>query len=89
MGKYKSTYLNQWKETFKWLRQCSDKYSAKCAVCNITFKIDNAGMCQVKSHEKSTKHINTLNILAGRSSQSTFSSGSARVELSKGVCCLN
>lgn len=84
MGKYKTTFSCEWLENYRWLRKCSDKYSAKCSICNLTFKIDN-GLSQVKSHEKSRKHITSANILAGNSSQSTIRTGNTSgIELSKG-----
>lgn len=85
MGKYKTTFSSEWQESYRWLRKCSDKFSAKCAICNLTFRIDNAGLCQVKSHEKSKKHVASTNILAGNSSQSTIRTGiNSEIQLSKG-----
>lgn len=85
MGKYKTSYSTDWENTYKWIKKYSDKASALCKICNVHFKIDNAGLGQVKAHEKSNKHIRSANILAGNSSQSTFRAGSnSELEMSKG-----
>lgn len=85
MGKYKTSYSTDWENSYKWLKKGSDKASAECKICNLNFKIDNGGLCQVKSHEKSKKHVNTAQTLAGQSSQSVFRAGAnAQLEVSKG-----
>ena len=51
MGKTK--YRQSWESDFPWLRQvANDVFSAYCDVCLTSFKIDNQGISQVRSHAK-------------------------------------
>ena len=57
MGKTK--YQVSWKPEFPWLsRVASDPYSAHCTVYLKSFKIDNQGITQVKSHAQCHKTKN-------------------------------
>ncbi|KAG4072228.1 hypothetical protein HA402_005950 [Bradysia odoriphaga] len=78
-------YSSDWEKSYKWLKKSSDSGMAACKICNLTFRIDNSGLCQVKSHEKSKKHITSSDTLAGKNSQNTFRVGSnGEVEMTKG-----
>lgn len=83
MPKYSTKYSSEWERSFSWLKKCpSDTSSAMCKACNSTFKIDGSGIAQVKSHNKSVKHVSNVAVLSGTSSQAIFVNNS--LELSKG-----
>lgn len=85
MGKYKTSYSTEWEKSHNWLQKCTDKKSAACKICKTTFKVDNGGLSQVKSHEKSKKHCTAANTLAGQNSQSVLRVGAnSELEMSKG-----
>ncbi len=54
----KTTYCPAWEETYKWISKDSngDLSKAYCMYCKKTFKIDNSGYSQVKSHAESESH---------------------------------
>lgn len=43
-----------------WLLPATDKYMAHCSVCTKDFKIDNAGVANIRSHAKGKSHINAI-----------------------------
>ena len=47
-----------------WLRPCSDKCLAHCSVCKKDFRIDNAGVANVRSHAKGKGHISAIKLQA-------------------------
>ena len=60
------------KKVFSWLKMSKDVDCAYCKLCNKSFRIDGAGIRQVKSHQKSKNHKEKENILSGSSNQRTF-----------------
>ena len=54
----KTTYCPAWEETYKWISKDSngDSSKAHCKYCKKTFRIDNSGHSQVKSHAESESH---------------------------------
>ena len=47
-----------------WLRPCSDICLAHCSVCKKDFRIDNAGVANVRSHAKGKGHISAIKLQA-------------------------
>lgn len=92
MVKYSTKYSSEWEKTYNWLQRCpSDTSSAKCKICNCTFKVNGSGISQVKSHASSKKHSSAQNILSGNSSQTTFlaDNNTGTCQLSKGKNRIN
>ena len=75
----KTSYCKKWEETYAWLSPVNtDKFMAYCKICLKSFRIDNIGLSQVKSHEKCHKPGQTL------SNQRTFEIGQkGQISLSK------
>ena len=68
MGKTK--YCNKWEKTYPWHGKVNqDEYSAYCKLCLKSFRIDNSGISQVKSHAKCHKAGESM------SNQRTFEVG--------------
>ncbi|KAJ8671436.1 hypothetical protein QAD02_002695 [Eretmocerus hayati] len=60
----KCVFENDFIVDFPWTRPVeSDRYSAKCVLCNKVFSLSNMGRQALVSHEKSAKHQNILKIL--------------------------
>lgn len=73
MGKYSTKYSSEWAKSYPWVAKCeTDVSSAKCSICNCTFRIDNGGLSHCTRHSKSSKHINAQRIKSGQSSQVTL-----------------
>ena len=83
MGKTK--YCNKWEKTYPWLGKVNqDEYSAYCKLCLKSFRIDNSGISQVKSHAKCHKAGESM------SNQRTFEVGQkGDVSLSKNSIILS
>ena len=69
-------YKKAWEDPFPWISPVqSDKRSASCSICLKTFRIDNSGIGQVKSHARSHESGTKKNVAANWKNQRTFMHG--------------
>ena len=87
MGKTK--YQVSWQTEFPWLsRGASDPYYAHCAVCLNSFKIDNQGIGQVKSHAKCHETNSKKDALQSFLAQRSIVVGDGNLDLTKKNRCV-
>lgn len=77
MGSTRQTKYNRdWennKETQGWLTADSASiFSAFCKYCGKSFKISGSGICQIRSHAKSTTHVRNANLRLNLGNQRPF-----------------
>lgn len=70
MGKTK--FCDEWIKEWGWLKRTQEPYTAYCKLCKKSFRIDGAGIAQVKIHSKGVKHREVEKIISGRSNQARF-----------------
>ena len=84
---FKTKYSFKWEEKFRWVTKSEEPDSAKCTLCNKSFRIDGSGVSQIKSHQRSKTHQEKEN---PDTNQRTFvvNSKTNHVSLSSGTLTL-
>ena len=84
-SKVKTSYTIKWEKQFIWLQRSKVPDCAFCKLCQKSFRIDGAGVGQVKSHHKSKTHQDRENLSNGSTDQRTFIiSANKTINLSSG-----
>lgn len=61
----KCQFKKEWVNEYKWLEAFdTDKFRAKCTICNRDFSIGNKGISDVKQHMQSNVHKTKENAAA-------------------------
>ena len=52
------SYRPTWESQFIWIKKDKNSNSTFCEVCQVSFRIDNSGLSQVKTHGITKAHKN-------------------------------
>ena len=76
MSKNKVSYRPCWESNYSWIKKDKNAGQAYCSICKTSFRIDNSGLSQVKSHAKSAGHTAKEQLLEGKTNQRVLVSAS-------------
>ena len=63
------SYRPAWESQFNWIKKDKNSNSAFCNVCQVSFRIDNSGLSQVKTRGSTKAHKDKETLLSGKTSQ--------------------
>ena len=86
MSKKKVSYRSCWENDYSWIKKDKNCGYAYCSSCRSSFRIDNSGLSQVKTHASSASHKAKEQLLDGKTSQRVLvSTSSNTMSLSSGM----
>ena len=77
------SYRPAWESQLTWIKKDKNPNSAFCKVCQVSFRIDNSGLSQVKKHGNTKAHEEKETLLSGKTSQRVFVSKDNGISLSE------
>ena len=83
MNKKKVSYHPAWESQFTWIKQNKNPNNAFCEACQVSFRIDNSGLSQVKTRESTKAHKDKETLLSEKTSQRVLVSKDNRISLSE------
>ena len=77
------SYRPAWESQFTWIKKDKNPNSAFCKVSQVSFRIDNPGLSQVKTHGNTKAHKDKETLLSGKISQRVLASKGNVISLSE------
>lgn len=77
------SYHPAWESQFTWIKQNKNPNNAFCEACQVSFRIDNSGLSQVKTRESTKAHKDKETLLSEKTSQRVLVSKDNRISLSE------
>lgn len=77
------SYHPAWESQFTWIKQDKNPNNTFCKACQVSFRIDNSGLSQVKTRESTKAHKDKETLLSGKTSQRVLVSKDNRISLSE------
>lgn len=65
----KVSYRPAWEREFSWVQKDNKPEYAYCKVCESSFRINNSGLSQVRTHSKTQSHKEKESLKSGKTSQ--------------------
>ena len=77
------SYHPAWESQFTWIKQDKNRNNTFCKACQVSFRIDNSGLSQVKTRESTKAHKDKETLLSGKTSQRVLVSKDNQISLSQ------
>ena len=77
------SYRPAWESQFTWIKKDKNPNSAFCNVCQVSFRINNSGLSQVKTHGCTKGHKDKETLFSTKISQRVLVSKDNEISLSE------